>query len=128
MASESTVLRPLGTEGRRYFTEHWEMGHSLSGSLLNSGPFAAGSVFASVPEETTEARSTAFTSGWLHRSSDVGDVHRLISDVLNGPTEAANNLIKRVAFGFRRFRNSRIRTLVYVGRPNWDLLATITPR
>ena len=41
-----------------------------------------------------------------------------------------NNLIKRVkrvAFGFRRFRNYRIRALLYAGRPNWDLLATITP-
>ncbi|MDQ6909493.1 MAG: ISL3 family transposase [Actinomycetota bacterium] len=51
--------------------------------------------------------------------------------VSNGPTEAANNLIKRikrVAFGFTRFRNYRIRVLLYAGRPNWDLLATITPR
>jgi transposase len=51
--------------------------------------------------------------------------------VTNGPTEAANNLIKRikrVAFGFTRFRNYRIRVLLYAGRPNWDLLATITPR
>jgi transposase len=48
----------------------------------------------------------------------------------NGPTEAANNLIKRVkrvAFGFRRFRNYRIRALLYAGKPNWDLLATLTP-
>jgi len=51
--------------------------------------------------------------------------------VSNGPTEAANNLIKRVkrvAFGFRRFTNYRIRALLYAGKPNWDLLATITPR
>ena len=51
--------------------------------------------------------------------------------VTNGPTEAANNLIKRikrVAFGFTRFRNYRIRVLLYAGKPNWDLLATITPR
>ncbi|MDK1011593.1 MAG: transposase, partial [Actinomycetota bacterium] len=51
--------------------------------------------------------------------------------VSNGPTEAINNLIKRikrVAFGFTRFRNYRIRTLLYAGKPNWDLLATITPR
>jgi transposase len=51
--------------------------------------------------------------------------------VSNGPTEAANNLIKRVkrvAFGFHRFRNYRIRVLLYAGKPNWDLLATITPR
>jgi hypothetical protein len=49
----------------------------------------------------------------------------------NGPTEAANNLIKRIkriAFGFRRFLNYRIRALLYAGRPNWNLLATVTPR
>ena len=49
----------------------------------------------------------------------------------NGPTEAANNLIKRVkrvAFGFTRWRNYRIRALLYAGAPNWDLLASITPR
>ncbi len=48
--------------------------------------------------------------------------------VTNGPTEAANNLIKRITFGFRRFRNYRIRTLLYAGKPNWRLLATFTPR
>ncbi len=55
----------------------------------------------------------------------------LIHRVSNGPTEAANNLIKRIkriAFGLRRFRNYRIRALLYTGKPNWDLLATITPR
>lgn len=49
----------------------------------------------------------------------------------NAPTEAANNLIKRVkriAFGFTRFRNYRVRVLLYAGRPNWPLLATVTPR
>ncbi len=51
--------------------------------------------------------------------------------VTNGPTEAANNLIKRVkrvAFGFTRLRNYRTRALLYPGKPNWDLLANITPR
>ncbi|MGF1617264.1 MAG: transposase, partial [Acidimicrobiia bacterium] len=51
--------------------------------------------------------------------------------VSNGPTEAINNLIKRIkriGFGFRRFRNYRIRALLYAGRPNWELLATIKPR
>jgi transposase len=51
--------------------------------------------------------------------------------ITNGPTESMNNLakrVKRVAFGFRSFRNYRIRALLYAGRPNWDLLATITPR
>ena len=49
----------------------------------------------------------------------------------NGPTEAVNGLVKRVkrvAFGFRRFRHYRVRALLYAGKPNWDLLATIAPR
>ena len=51
--------------------------------------------------------------------------------VTNGPTEAVNNLVKRVkraAFGFRRFAHYRIRALLYAGRPNWALLAGVTPR
>jgi transposase len=51
--------------------------------------------------------------------------------VTNGPTEAVNNLIKRVkraAFGFASFENYRIRSLLYAGKPNWALLATIRPR
>jgi transposase len=63
---------------------------------------------------------------WKHQIAAWHQAH-----VSNGPTEAANNLIKRVnriAFGFTRFRNYRIRVLLYAGRPNWDLLATITPR
>jgi transposase len=51
--------------------------------------------------------------------------------VTNGPTEAVNNLIKRVkraAFGFMSFRNYRIRSLLYAGKPNWDLLVSVTPR
>jgi transposase len=49
----------------------------------------------------------------------------------NGPTEAMNNLIKRIkriGFGFRRFTNYRIRVLLYAGRPNWELLPRTTPR
>ena len=50
--------------------------------------------------------------------------------VSNGPTEAVDNLIKRVkraAFGFTNFNNYRIRTLLYAGKPNWALLDTLTP-
>ena len=46
-------------------------------------------------------------------------------------TEAINNLtkrIKRVAFGFRQLKHFRIRALLYAGKPNWDPLATLTPR
>ena len=45
--------------------------------------------------------------------------------VSNGPTEAVNNLvkrIKRIAFGITNFRNYRIRALLYAGKPNWHLL------
>ena len=49
----------------------------------------------------------------------------------NGPTEAVNNLIKRIKrirFGFRGFADYRIRVLLYAGKPNWDLVLTVTPR
>jgi len=48
----------------------------------------------------------------------------------NGPTEAMNNLIKRVkraAFGLTNFTHYRVRALLYAGKPNWDLLPTVTP-
>jgi transposase len=50
--------------------------------------------------------------------------------VSNGPTEAINNLIKRIkriGFGFRNFAHYRIRALLYAGKPNWDLLPTVHP-
>ena len=49
--------------------------------------------------------------------------------ISNGPTEAMNNLakrIKRVGFGFRSFTNYRIRTLLYAGKPDWSLLPTLS--
>jgi transposase len=52
------------------------------------------------------------------------------SQVSNGPTEAVNNLVKRVkrvAFGMRRFPHYRLRALLYAGRPNWALLDNVTP-
>ncbi len=49
----------------------------------------------------------------------------------NGPTEGQNNLIKatkRVGFGFRTFRNYRIRVLLDAGGVNWNLLPTLMSR
>jgi transposase len=46
-----------------------------------------------------------------------------LAHLTNGPTEAANNLIKRIkrgGFGFTNFNNYRTRVLLYAGRPNWD--------
>lgn len=55
-----------------------------------------------------------------------------LAHVSNGPTEAVNNLVKRLkrvsAFGIINFRNYRIRALLYAGKPNWVLLPTIQPR
>jgi len=62
---------------------------------------------------------------WKHQIAAWHKAH-----VSNGPTEAVNNLIKRVkraAFGFTSFTNYRIRSLLYAGKPNWELLATIEP-
>ena len=59
--------------------------------------------------------------------NQIGAWHR--SHVSNGPTEAVNNLakrIKRVAFGLTNFTHHRIRCLLYAGKPNWALLDTIT--
>jgi transposase len=75
----------------------------------------------------SEARSLGRTLiRWKHQ---IAAWHK--AQVSNGPTEAVNNLIKRVkraAFGFTSFRNYRIRSLLYAGKPNWNLLAKITPR
>ncbi len=77
-----------------------------------------------LPEEARSLRRTLLR--WQHQIAAWHQAH-----VSNGPTEVLNNLIKRVnrvAFGFRSFRNYRIRALLYVGKPNWSLLATVTPR
>ena len=54
-----------------------------------------------------------------------------LARVSNGPTEALNNLvkrIKRIGFGFRNFQNYRVRALLYAGRPNWRVLGSIVVR
>jgi len=63
---------------------------------------------------------------WRH---EIAAWHR--AHISNGPTEAINNLIKRVkrvAFGITNFGNYRIRALLYAGQPNWQQLPTLTPR
>ena len=54
-----------------------------------------------------------------------------LARISNGPTEALNNLIKRIkriGFGFRNFANYRIRVLLYAGKPNWPVLNSIVVR
>jgi transposase len=70
------------------------------------------------PDRRTIVRWAGQTVAW-HRAR-----------VSNGPTEALNNLIKRIkriGFGFRRFAHYRLRVLLYAGRPNWDHLNTVDP-
>ena len=78
-------------------------------------------------DKPTEVRSLARTL--IRWKDQIVAWHKV--KLTNGPTEAANNLIKRVkrtAFGFRSFANYRIRSLLYAGKPDWSLLATIAPR
>jgi len=79
------------------------------------------------PSHPLEVRSLGRTlTRWF---TEITNWHKAF--VSNGPTEAINNLIKRIkriGFGFRSFAHYRIRVLLYAGQPNWDLLHTITPR
>jgi len=50
-----------------------------------------------------------------------------LARVSNGPTESVKR-IKRIGFGFRNFKNYRIRALLYAGRPNWRVLGSIVLR
>ena len=59
---------------------------------------------------------------WIWRTP-IGNWHH--SQVTNATTEAINNLIKRVkraGFGFTNFTNDRIRSLLYTGKPDWNLV------
>jgi hypothetical protein len=79
---------------------------------------------ADYPTEGRSLRRTLIR--WKHQIAAWHSYH-----VSNKPTEAVNNLIKRVkraAFGFTSFENYRIRSLLYAGKPNWALLSTVKPR
>ena len=77
-------------------------------------------------EQPIEVRSLGRTlKRWKHQITAWHE-----SQVSNGPTEAVNNLIKRVkraAFGFTKFRHYRIRALLYAGKPDWSQLQTVSP-
>jgi transposase len=105
----------------------------MNASTIGAGPGWSGCstpatrTARSAPRGTPEVRQLGRTmTRWRHQIAAWHHAH-----VSNGPTEAANNLIKRVkrmAFGFRRFAHYRIRVLLYAGKPNWELLPTVTPR
>jgi transposase len=87
-------------------------------------PLAADLQDQSCPPEINRAGRT------LTRShTQITNWHR--ARVSNAATESANNLIKRiqrVAFRSRTFAHHQVRALLYPGKPNWALPATITPR
>jgi Transposase len=103
---------------------------SSTSTLIPTSPFN-GWTSSDTTSETPTIRSRRVPLGrtllrWKH---EIAAWHW--AQMTNGPTEAVNNLIKRVkraAFGFTSFRNYRIRSLLYAGKPDWSLLTTITPR
>lgn len=78
-------------------------------------------------EMSPEVRRLGATIGeWFEK---ICNYH--LARMSNGPTEALNNLIKRIkriGFGFRNFENYRIRALLYAGKPNWRVLGSIVVR
>ncbi|MDQ6797019.1 MAG: hypothetical protein M3011_03160, partial [Actinomycetota bacterium] len=59
-----------------------------------------------------------------HHGDGTGSKPRRVP--MTSPSNTSSPCSSGVA-GNSRFRNHRIRVLLYAGRPNWDLLATITP-
>ena len=111
----------------------WHAKETLRGLYDIDRPQLAGAYLTELAEDLTDAdcppelRRLGRTLGRWH--TQIVNWHRARAS--NGPTEAINNLIKRVkraAFGFRRFAHYRIRALLYAGRPNWALLTGVTPR
>ena len=92
------------------------------------------------------SRNYLDVAGWIDKKAMPPEIQRLgktirkwfdklcnyhLAKVSNGPTEALNNLIKRIkriGFGFRNFENYRIRALLYAGKPNWRVLGSIVVR
>ena len=111
----------------------WHAKETLRGLYDIDCPQLAGAYLGELADDLTdtdcppELRRLGRTLGRWHQA--IVNCHR--ARVTNGPTEAVNNLVKRVkraAFGFRRFAHYRIRALLYAGKPNWALLAGVTPR
>jgi transposase len=78
------------------------------------------------PDHPVEAHSLGRTL--IRWRAEIAAWHQ--AQVTNGPTEGMNNLVKRVkraGFGFTSFWNYRVRSLLYAGRPDWSLLASLTP-
>jgi transposase len=103
---------------------HWVL---LPFPLLNLGLSERLIAEMKQPHWPVEVRSLGRTL--KHWRAEIIAWHKI--QISNGPTAGANHLIKRVkrvAFGFRSFRNFRVRVLLYARRPDWTKLAGIKPR
>lgn len=95
----------------------------------HTDPEHVAAVDRDVPDNSCPPEVRSLGRTIIRRKDQIAAWHQ--AHVSNGTTEAADDpikRIKRVAFRFRRFRKYLIRTPLYAARPNWDLLATITPR
>jgi hypothetical protein len=120
--SRSPRPRPPWTEEQEFAKDVGALANHRGGVLL-VGVSEVGGVATSIAFEVRHLGRTI--TRW---AAQIVAWHR--SHVTNGPTEAVNNLakrIKRVAFGLVNFRHHRVRCLLYAGKPDWTLLPTIQP-
>ena len=115
-------LLELGDPGRRgghRLSHQRTRARLLSNHGSRRGPPHARRAPAPLPEDAPcHPRSKG--SGAPSRTGSTRSANYHLARVSNGPTEALNNLIKRIkriGFGFRNFENYRIRALLYAGRP-----------
>ena len=106
-------------------------GRAQSISKSKDGAIEAIRVLVVAKRSARGARIKALTQmrHLVIRFDKIANFH--LARVTNGPTEALNNLIKRIkriGFGFRNFENYRIRALLYAGKPNWRVLGSIVVR
>jgi hypothetical protein len=72
------------------------------------------------------ARSVKEVAGELGSDWHTRERHRGLPR--RGPPRRGYRAHQAGRLGFTSFRNYRIRSLLYAGKPNWVLLATVTPR
>ena len=95
----------------------------------DAGPSHARGAQGALPQERhapRDPKARPHHQAWFDK---IANFH--LARVSNGPTEAINNLIKRIkriGFGFRNFENYRIRALLYAGKTNWRVLGSIVVR
>ena len=99
------------------------------GRPISTWPASSSKSSRATASEGHAARSAKARTHDLKWFAKLANYH--LARVSNGPTEALNNLIKRIkriGFGFSNVENYRIRALLYAGKPNWRVLGSIVVR